>query len=84
MTDPVHPAHPAPSHDPRELVRKGLLALTLAMLGISVVVAYLAVNDILVAWLQERWVPVWRAGFALAVGATALWVLARLTGHRPW
>lgn len=81
MTDP---AHPFPSHDPRDLVRKGLLALTLAVLGLSVVVAYLAVNDILVVWLQERWVPVWRAGFALTVGAVALWVLARLTGHRPW
>lgn len=78
MTEPVRHV-PAEASD---LVRKGLLALTLVVLGVSVMLLYLAINDIIVVWLQDRWVPVWRAAFALAVAALALAVLMRLTGKR--
>lgn len=76
------PAHVSPAADTSELVRKGLLALTLVVLGASVLLAYVAINDIIVTWLEDRWVPVWRAAFALGVAGMALWVLARLTGRR--
>jgi uncharacterized membrane protein len=66
------------------LARKGMLAIALVMLAGSLLVAFLAINDVIAVWLEDKWVPVWRAAFAVSVAGVALVVITRLTGKRPW
>jgi protein-S-isoprenylcysteine O-methyltransferase Ste14 len=62
----------------KELALKGGIVVALLVAGVSVFVAFRAVTDAISTWLQPRWVPIWRAVFALVVAALALSVVLRL------
>lgn len=61
------------------IARKGGILVALLVLLVSVFYVFAAVDDIIRAWLTYRWVPVWRAIFALAVAGLAVYVVTRLT-----
>lgn len=82
MPSQAEPAGPAPAQDWADQVRRGLVVIVLAVLAAGLALAFVAVNDVIAVWLEDRWVPVWRAAFAAAVVGVALWALARLTGRR--
>jgi len=67
------------SNKTREMTRKGGIVLTLLVAAGSILVAFQAVTSAINTWLTDRWVPVWRAIFAIGVAALAFWVLKRLT-----
>lgn len=77
VDDPA-PEAASGSMEIEELARKGGIIVALAVLVVAVFFVFDAVNDIIWAWLTERWVPVWRAVFALGV-ALAVYVIGRLT-----
>lgn len=67
------------SWDADGLARKGGILVALLVLLVSVFYVFAAVDDIIRVWLTARWVPVWRALFALAVAGLAVYVVTRLT-----
>jgi len=62
--------------------RRGLVLLALVVLGAGLLMLFSAVNDVIVTWLDAKWVPVWRAIFAVAVTGLAVGVLMRVTRTR--
>lgn len=65
--------------DAGELAQKGGIVLALIVGAVAVFVAFQAVTDAISTWLEPRWVPIWRALFAVAVAAIALYVVRQLT-----
>lgn len=78
-TEPAGPEPPETVDETRELARKGAVVLALLVAAGALLVAFQAVTSVINTWLQDRWVPVWRAVFALLVVGLAVWVLKRLT-----
>lgn len=64
--------------DLSELVRKGLLAITLIVLLVASLVAFFSIGDAIGTWFRSEWVPVARSVFAVAVVVLSLLVLIRL------
>lgn len=62
-----------------ELAQKGGIVVALLVAVVALFVAFQAVTDVIQTWLAPRWVPVWRALFALGVAAVAIYVVRRLT-----
>lgn len=62
-----------------ELAQKGGIVVSLLVAVVALFVAFQAVTDVIQTWLEPRWVPVWRALFALGVAALAVYVVRRLT-----
>lgn len=62
-----------------ELAQKGGIVVALLVAVVALFVAFQAVTDVIQTWLEPRWVPVWRAVFALGVVALAVDVVRRLT-----
>lgn len=62
-----------------ELAVKGGIVVALLVAVVALFVAFQAVTDVIQTWLAPRWVPVWRALFALGVAAVAIYVVRRLT-----
>lgn len=71
--------HPEEDAQLSELARKGGIVLALIVAALSLFVALTAVSDAIRVWLEPRWVPIWRAIFALAVAGVALWTVRRLS-----
>lgn len=69
----------ASSMSAEELARRGAIVAALVVSVIALFVAFQAVTDVIQTWLTPRWVPVWRALFALGVAGAAMWVVHRLT-----
>lgn len=74
-------ASPPPDEgtDAGELAQKGGIVLALIVMAVAVFVAFQAVTDAISTWLEPRWVPIWRALFAVAVAVVAIYVVRQLT-----
>lgn len=65
-----------------EKVKDVFLVVALALLAISIAIAYFSANSIVSIWFEDQWVPVARLVLALLVGAAAVWAIVRLTQRR--
>ena len=68
--------------DPKEIVRKFGLALALAFLAVSLVIAYYSANSILSIWFEYQYTPIVRLVMALGIAALCIWIVLRLTQKR--
>lgn len=75
----VDPGARKKRRSPGELAQKGGIVVALIVTIVAVFVAFQAVTDAISTWLQPRWVPIWRAVFALGVAGLALYVIRQLT-----
>lgn len=64
------------------LAQRGGIVVALVVLLVAIFYAFAAIDDVIGLWLADRWVPVWRAVFAIGVAGLAVWVIVRLT-RRP-
>jgi hypothetical protein len=71
-----------PERSTMDTVRNVFLILALALLAISVAVAYVSANSIVSIWFEDQWVPVARLVLALLVAAAAGWAIMRLTRRK--
>jgi hypothetical protein len=65
-----------------EKVKDEFLVVALALLAISIAIAYFSANSIVSIWFEDQWVPVARLVLALLVAAVAGWAVVRLTRRR--
>jgi hypothetical protein len=65
-----------------EKVKDAFLVVALALLAISIAIAYFSANSIVSIWFEHQWVPVARLVLALAVGTAAAWAVVRLTRRK--
>jgi len=89
VTDlPATPAPPQPAWNRvpekpvAEKVKDVFLVVALALLAVSIAIAYVSANSIVSIWFQDQWVPVARLVLALLVGSAAVWAILRLTKRR--
>lgn len=87
MTDPPLPAASppwvrVPEKPLSERVKNALLVVALALLAISIAIAYYSANSIVSIWFERQWAPVARLVLALLVAAVAGWAVVRLTRKR--
>jgi len=64
--------------DVLRFARRAGIVLALIVLAVAVFQVFTAVTDVIQTWLEPRWVPVWRAIFALSVASLAVLVVLRL------
>lgn len=61
------------------LVRKGALAVALIVLTVALFFSFFSISAAIRTWFQDRWVPVARSAFGVAVAGLAIFVVVRLT-----
>lgn len=61
------------------LVRKGALAVALIVLTVALFFSFFSISAAIRTWFQDRWVPVARSVFGVAVAGLAILVVLRLT-----
>lgn len=61
------------------LVRKGALAVALIVLTVALFFSFFSISAAIRTWFQDRWVPVARSVFGVAVAGLAIFVVVRLT-----
>lgn len=61
------------------LVRKGALAVALIVLIVALFFSFFSISAAIRTWFQDRWVPVARSVFGVAVASLAIFVVVRLT-----
>lgn len=76
------PVPPRPARTPAEVARNASLFVALALLAISIAVAYASANSIVSIWFERQWVPVVRLVLAILVAAAAGAVILRLTRRK--
>ena len=88
LPDAPPPPPPAPTWNRvpekpvSEKVKDVFLVVALALLAISIAIAYFSANSIVSIWFEDQWVPVARLVLALLVGSAAVWAIVRLTRRK--
>ena len=72
----------APERPVEEKVKNVLLVVALALLAISIAVAYYSANAIVSIWFEHQWAPVARLVLALVIAGVAAWAVVRLTRRK--
>ena len=76
------PVERRPERPVAETVKRVFLVIALALLAISLAVAYFSANAIVSRWFEEQWVPIARLVLALLVAAASGMAVLRLTRKR--
>ena len=71
-----------PERPAAEKAKTVLLVVALALLAVSIAVAYYSANSIVSIWFEHQWVPVARLVLALLVAGIAGAAVVRLTRRR--
>ncbi|MHB1260883.1 MAG: hypothetical protein ACYC2H_04125 [Thermoplasmatota archaeon] len=65
-----------------ERVKNALLVVALALLAVSIAIAYYSANSIVSIWFEHQWAPVARLVLALLVAAVAGAAVVRMTRRK--